>query len=110
MYTRWLFLSLLTILFSSYVIVQSRAFLFRPSLVVFSPRLVHVKGINEVKLRGKADPVSQVEINGEAISLDREGNFAQTVRVSPGVSRILISAKNRFGKEQDITITVVKDQ
>lgn len=110
MYFRWYRYAIVIVMFLAYVIVQSRAFLFKPSLSVFSPSLVHVRGVNEVTLRGQVDVLSQVEINGESISLDREGKFAQTLSVSPGVSRVLITARNRFGKENAIVIIVVKDQ
>lgn len=95
------------VLFLGYITLQSRAFLFPPSLTVRGSDIVSLKVGQEYTLQGSTDRFSQVKINGEAIPLDLEGNFLARILVQKGVASIEVSALSRFGNERKKIITLI---
>ncbi|HVY36224.1 MAG TPA: hypothetical protein VG982_03050 [Candidatus Paceibacterota bacterium] len=49
---------------------------------------------------GNAGRARDVFINGRPVALDREGNFADAVLLSPGYNTVAVSLRDQFGKEK----------
>src|SRR5438876_975044 len=52
---------------------------------------------------GKADIDSTIIINTEPVSISETGRFSKTMKVFKGDATIVVSAKNRRGKETIVT-------
>ncbi|MBI3334988.1 MAG: hypothetical protein HY001_00625 [Candidatus Portnoybacteria bacterium] len=93
------------VLFALYIVIQSRSFLFPPSLNLFSGEMIRVQKGEEVVIKGETDRFSRAYLNGAEIPLDKEGRFSQSVIMPREVSTFEIMARNRFGKETKKTLT-----
>lgn len=71
-----------------------------PQLLVYNPPDNLASTRSSVLVSGKAQEVSGILINGQAISKDREGNFSQEVSLHDGVNVIEVSALKKYGREQ----------
>lgn len=104
---RWYLPLLTTIFFLVYIIIQSRAFLFAPTLSIEGNALVSMKVGEEFILKGQANKLSEVRMNGEQISLTPKGTFSQKLLVQPGRTTIEVVAISRFNKQARKTITLI---
>lgn len=93
-------------LFIAYIVFQSRAFLFPPRLLLYTPESIRAEIGQEIHIEGQAARLSRVSINGQDISLDREGRFSQPFIVQKDTLAVEIRVTNRFGKENVKTIAV----
>lgn len=78
-----------------------------PTLEVKAP-LDNIK-VEEQQLvvEGKTDAGADVSINDVPIGIDPEGNFKEKISLQDGVNLIKISAKNKLGKTNETTRTVL---
>lgn len=63
-----------------------------------------------LKVSGKVDRDAIFSINGQKIILGENGQFAETVSLSPGVNVINFLAVNKLGKEKKITRTIIVEE
>ena len=103
---RWtgIFLSLL---FIFYMTLQSRAFLFAPRLLLNTPAIIRAAVGQEIKIEGEAIRQSRVSIDGQEISLDRDGKFSQLLIAREDTRALEVKAVNRFGQENTKLIQVI---
>jgi transcriptional regulator with XRE-family HTH domain len=103
-------LSLIVLSLVSYLGWQVRAIVKPPELTVLSPRDGYVTETPSIIVNGKAPKEAQVYINGQKISTDDLGSFEETLNLSPGINKLIISAKKRHGKSTDLTRHVIVKQ
>lgn len=107
MYQYWGLYVGVAILFTGYIAIQSRAFLFAPPLELATPPIVKAKEGEEITIQGKASRLNQVMIGDQVIAMDKDGIFSQKIVVGNGTTRLRIRVTNRFGKERAETITII---
>lgn len=73
-----------------------------PAVTIFEPVEEAVTKSGEIVVRGKSEPESRIQINGEDVLADSAGTFRETVRLQRGLNLITISAKKRRSKERII--------
>lgn len=81
-----------------------------PAIELFEPEDNTATKTGEIIVRGKSEPESLIQINGEDALTDAEGNFKETVRLQRGVNLIRISASKRRSKERVIYRRVVYEE
>ena len=101
-----LIIGLLVILFVSFLLFQYRAAFIAPPLRVTSPEQNAQVG-QDFTVSGKTDREATVTVNNEIVSINSNGEFIKRINLFPGKTTIIISAKNRFGKETVIQREVV---
>jgi len=79
-----------------------------PFLEVVSPSEGEEVFQEKVEVKGKAQPDSLVSINDIPVFLSLDGKFRLEVEVFPGENKIIVVAKNRFGKETKLERTVFR--
>lgn len=77
-----------------------------PDIEIISPRQEAVT-TQLVKIEGKTLDTAVVEINGQLVSVDDNGQFSQQVELVSGVNTFEISAKNRLGRESRETLKIL---
>jgi cytoskeletal protein RodZ len=97
-----LIIGLLVFLFVGFLLFQYRAAFIAPPLRITSPEASAIVG-QEVTVSGKTDREASVTVNNEAVSINSHGEFVKRISLFPGKTTVIISAKNRFGKETVIT-------
>lgn len=73
-----------------------------PSLVVTSPQENLITTDKTIKLSGTAEAETEVDINGESILSDSNGNFSKQIDLKDGVNLITVTAKKKYGRESTI--------
>ncbi len=94
---------LLLFVFFAYLFFEYRYVAIAPVLSLTTPSEGQKIQSSSVLVQGKSDPDAEVTINDQTVSLQVDGTFSVEVSLKPGLNKIIVSAKNKFGKKADIT-------
>lgn len=100
-----LFVSLLLLLFFSYLGFQYNRVNANPMLTVDAPKDQLIVTQKRITVEGKTDPDATVTINGVSAVVRSDGRFFEQMAIDSGVNKIQIVASSRFGK----TTTVIRE-
>lgn len=101
-----LIIGILVMLFVGFLLFQYRAAFIAPPLHITSPNQSAVVS-QDITIAGRTDNEASVTVNNEAVSVNSHGEFIKRISLFPGKSTVVISSKNRFGKETIVTREVV---
>ncbi|MBX4191781.1 MAG: DUF4115 domain-containing protein, partial [Candidatus Doudnabacteria bacterium] len=118
---KWLSLTPRTIIFGSsllvaiiaivYIGIEIRSVLIPPYLSVNEPSADITVDGNSVVVSGTGEVGAEVYINSQPVLVDQNGEFTETLLLSPGLNVVEVSAKNKFDKvskvERHITSNAV---
>lgn len=93
----------LAVIILGYVISQVRSVLAPPSLTVAEPASDLTITGNSLIVSGKTELGADVFINNQTVLVDKNGQFTESLIVSPGLNVLEIRAVNKFGKESKIS-------
>lgn len=94
---------LLGVLAVGYVASQIRSVLAPPLLELEEPgEDITIQG-NTLVISGRAEVGADVTINEQIVLLDRNGQFTESLILSPGLNVIEVKARNRFEKESVVS-------
>lgn len=80
-----------------------------PEVIIYQPDNNFRTSESSVSVVGKTEPEVQLSINGELVLLDEEGNFNQTVNLVTGLNNLLISAKKKHSKTNELELTILRE-
>lgn len=101
-------ISVMLILFSSFLVYQVSSVFKGPQLIIASPPDNSIVESTPILVSGEVkDSMASVSINGRIIDLKEGGKISQYVNLSPGLNKITISATNRFKKSNVIVRNVI---
>lgn len=97
-----------------FVIVLAYAF-FEARGILYGPRIDIVNDLSEVHepfvtIRGHADRISELSMNGKQISVTEEGVFEEPYLLAPGLNRIMLDAKDKYDHATSKEIWIVYTQ
>ncbi|MGE5042437.1 MAG: helix-turn-helix domain-containing protein [Candidatus Levyibacteriota bacterium] len=92
-------ISLLALIVLSYVVFQFSFLFMGPKLNILAPLENSHFTSNIIEVNGTTDPYATVSINNEEVYVDLSGSFRKTLYIYSGDAKIVVSAKNRYGKE-----------
>ncbi|HEU4677453.1 MAG TPA: hypothetical protein VFS75_01890 [Candidatus Paceibacterota bacterium] len=105
---RFLGVSLLVIGIVGYVEFQARNLIHGPSITLTEePPLVERD--RTVTLRGEAENIVKLTLNGREIHTNEAGEFAQDLILENGLTIVTLAAKDRFGRTTTLTERYVYD-
>lgn len=87
---------------SYYLFGEYRGYLGAPNLSIEKPIEQETVMEGELEVAGKADIDTTIIINGDPATLSEDGRFTKTIRVFEGETTIIVTARNRRGKETTI--------
>lgn len=70
-----------------------------PQIIIASPSDGSTIPKNFVNVKGKAERISQLYMNGKKIFTDEQGNFNEPYLLASGYNLLEIVAKDQFGRE-----------
>jgi len=76
-------------------------------LIVLSPLDDTVVSTPEIPVSGLTSPDAAVSINGTLISVDADGTFTTTVRLSEGPNLVEVLSSNLAGEEEYRLLSVI---
>lgn len=92
-------ISIVILLFISYLIFQYRYAFINPPLTIKSPKDNSLITSSQVKISGITDSNATVYVDKNLVSVSSTGNFEKTVSVFPGKTTITVKAINKFSRE-----------
>ena len=100
-------LGLIVTLFLGYVFYSYQALLNSPTLEITNPKSNVVVEADLVDVFGKTDQDAILKINNEKLTIQTDGNFATSLKLSEGINNFKFSSINPFGKETVKVLTVI---
>lgn len=80
-----------------------------PPLALENPTEGSVSATSVLEVKGQTLPESKVEINGVEKMSNAEGYFSETINLTPGVNKIVVTAVKKHGRASTILRNVVYD-
>ena len=97
-------------LFFGYIFYQYKRYAQDPILIVSSPKHNSVSESNFTSVKGRTEKESELFINDQPVSVDDNGEFETTLKLSPGVNNLNVFVKNSLGKTTQQTVSVIYRQ
>ncbi|QQG37947.1 MAG: hypothetical protein HYS26_00085 [Candidatus Kaiserbacteria bacterium] len=88
-----------------YAYFEGRGLLYGPTIEI-EGRAMQVED-PFITIEGRAQRVLSLTMNGRAVPLTEAGDFSEPFVLAPGYNRILLEAKDRYGKSTERQIEIV---
>ncbi len=98
-------LAVFFVIIAGYAYFEARGMLFGPSISI-SGRAMLVSD-PYVEIKGSTARIASLTMNGADIPVTQSGAFDQPYTLSPGYNRIVLDAKDRYGKTAERVIEIV---
>lgn len=95
------------LLLVGYGLLQTKNLILGPSLAIASPKNGAAVGLNVVEVKGQADRIAFLSLNGEKIFTDQDGHFSQKLLLNRGYNIIRLEAEDRFGRTIEKVLNLV---
>lgn len=93
--------------FFIYFIFNFWGFLRGPRLFIDFPQNGEFLDNSHILVKGLSQDVTKLELNGRPIYTDENGNFSESLILSPGLNIIELKADGRFGRQLSKRRTVM---
>ncbi|MDO8552957.1 MAG: hypothetical protein Q7S01_05580 [bacterium] len=87
-----------------YAYYEARGLLFGPSITV--PQEAAVVHERFITLRGNAERISELTMNGRPVTVTEGGQFEEPYLLNDGYNRIVLRAKDRYGRTSESVVEV----
>ncbi len=101
--------AMVALLLVIYFVLQVMQFLSPPPLTVIAPATDVIVNDNKIQVSGTTDPEMVVEINGQRVSVDPDGDFIETVFLNEGLNTLRITARSKRSQERVVIRNVLVD-
>ncbi|MCR4281023.1 MAG: hypothetical protein NUV88_01680 [Candidatus Kaiserbacteria bacterium] len=88
-----------------YAYYEARGILFGPTIQTSSD--VTVSHERFITIRGKAERISELSMNGKPVSVTEEGAFDEPYLLANGYNRIFLRARDKYGRTSERTVEVI---
>lgn len=90
-----------------YAIFASHNFILGPKIVLYEPVNGSSVSTSTIVVRGLVMRIKDLTLNGKPIIIDNEGNFKESLLLSPGYNVSLLSAQDRFKRTIEYKLELV---
>ncbi|MBI2414329.1 helix-turn-helix domain-containing protein [candidate division WWE3 bacterium] len=97
----------LTLSFFSYLFYQYHTYSGAPKLDIYNPQNNVVINYEILDVTGKTDIDANLMINNQKINLDKDGGFATSIRLQPGLNTLSFLSVNKLQKETEEIRTII---
>ncbi len=102
-----IFLAIILII-ASYALFRSMDYIKGPEIIVDNPKNGETVREPSTKVRGYALRISDIWLNNRPITLSEDGYFEETVLLNPGYNNITLHVKDRFGREENSFLEIIR--
>ncbi len=92
------------ILLLGYAYYEARAVVYGPRIQI--PFEVMTVTDRFTEIRGQASYISELKVNGTPITVTEDGKFAEKMVLTPGENRIMLDAKDKFGRTRQEVLRI----
>lgn len=98
-------LGIFFLLIIGYAYFEARGLLFGPSITVATD----ITEVHDpfITLQGQAARISALTMNGKAVEVTEDGAFSEPYLLSSGYNRIILDARDKYGRTSSQTIEIV---
>ena len=80
--------------------------------LLFGPKISVTSQVSEVHdpyvlVKGRADRIASLSMNGKMISVTESGAFEEPYLLAPGYNRIVLDAQDKYGRKRSRSIEIV---
>jgi hypothetical protein len=104
---RYVAIVIFFVLLAGYGLFQTKNLILGPNIAIASPANGAAVGLNPVEVKGQADRIAFISLNGEQIFTDKEGNFSQKLLLNHGYNIIKLEAQDKFGRTIEKVLNLV---
>jgi len=97
----------IAIILALYVLFQSQNILRGPIIDVEEPQNGSTLTYGVVNVRGKAENIAYIYLNGRQIFVDNNGRFDEKLIAPPGYSIIELTAQDKFGRKNKRILQII---
>ena len=90
-----------------YALSRSFTYTRGPAITIFQPQDNSTISTSIVDIEGRVDRVNSLKLNGQAISIDEQGHFKETITLFPGMNVISIFAEDQFKRSTQTQLHIV---
>jgi hypothetical protein len=98
-------LGIFFILIIGYAYFEGRGMLYGPSIDV--PTTIQQATDPFILVKGTAERISSLTMDGKPVAVTEAGKFSEPYLLSPGLNRIILDAKDKYGRSRQEIIQVV---
>ena len=93
------------VLILAYAYFEGRTLLYGPVITIDG----RVMEVSEplVSIAGRAERIATLSMNGTPIPVTENGDFSEPYALTPGYNRIVLEARDRYGKTTERTVEIV---
>ncbi len=95
---RTIFVSIMVIVIVGYAAWRSLNYARGPEITIFEPLNGSTIATSTLLIRGQAERINNLMLNGSPLSIDEEGNFIQILAIFPGLNILTFKANDQFGR------------
>ncbi len=107
---RKIFFIVVLIFFLGYIYYETSNYLKPPKLEILSPNKDYITKDNLIIINGKTDEEALLYINGEGISLEKDGVFSIEVKLKYGLNNFEIISQRKHGRQHIENVVVFKEK
>lgn len=88
-----------------YGLFEARGIILGPTITVLTP----VSEVHDqfVMIKGQAQRISSLSMNGKQIQVTKEGAFAESYLLALGYNRIVLEAKDQYGRSTQRVVEII---
>lgn len=90
-----------------YALFEARNLIGGPQITLATSEAAITVDEQLVLVRGSAQNISEIRLNGAPIEVTEEGAFEEPVLLTPGYNKVVISARDKFGRSTEETLEIV---
>lgn len=98
------------LIIASYIWLQIRTLTSPPQLTIISPEGETVVEKDIVEIIGQVNQDAVIVINNQTINTQKDGSFAEKIKLAEGINNIEIRAENRFKKQTIKNLQILKSR
>lgn len=88
-----------------YALYEAQGILFGPSIAISGRAMLVYQPY--IEIRGTAQRIASLQMNGQQIPVTEDGSFDQPYVLSLGYNRIVLDARDKYGKTAERVIEIV---
>jgi len=107
-FLRFIWIAVVALFFAVYLSLQFSKIIGQPSLkLVYPDKNPAVSVINAITIQGTVSNLNELTLNGEVISVGKDGSWEKIVLLEPGLNTLEIKAKKFLGGETKIVEQII---
>lgn len=104
---RYYAIILFFLLLVSYGLLKTKNLILGPEIVIAAPQNGAAVATNPIEIKGQAERIAFLSLNGEQIYTDEQGHFDQKLLLTHGYNIIKLEARDKFGRTVEEVLNLV---